>query len=405
MNKNKKTGRVFNRLLKNGPLKTGIVFLSLSVMVLFPPSLAAQTTVSGEGYDYEGKASVAVLPFAGEEDDTDADVFIQAVVEAVTALRKYNPRQVNMAQVKAMGGRIPTDMPPVRELAPGARFALTGGVYPGTYTDEYYLQLWLWEMSGSTMIYTDDLVYQNIEEGLQAVPGLVEWLFSHIIEVVKEAEPPPKKGWEDKLLTVGVRTGVSQRWYTAPEETIAGARALNFEAGIFASVFLNPLLSVQTEIDFTFDNLVYRGISNIGQAGMIYTPVLANEKYTLYSLTIPVMLKANFRPGNFRIAPFAGLYAFAPLGETPYRKNPTGETGSFTWSSPAPLGFTAGFEGAVKFGPGMIIADIRYAGDFDSITIQDDADTSYKRNMLTFSVAYGFSFFDLNKGLFQNLSF
>jgi hypothetical protein len=306
---------------------------------------------------------------------------------------------VDAAQVKAIGVRIPTDMPPIRELAPGARYALTGGVYPGTYDNQYYLQLWLWEMIGSTMIYTDDLVYQNIDEGLQSVPGLVEWLFSHIVEVVKETEPEPEKVREEKLLTVGVRTGFSQRWYTAPEETIAGARALDFEAGIFASVFLNRLLSFQAEMDFTFDNLVYRGISNTGGTGN-YSPALANEKYTLYSLTFPFTVKANFRPGNFRIAPFAGLYVFAPLGKTPYRRNPTGETDSFSWSASVPLGFTTGLEGALKFGPGMIIADIRYAGDFTNITISDAADTAFKRNMLTFSMGYGFSFIDMKKSLF-----
>jgi hypothetical protein len=286
-------------------------------------------------------------------------------------------------------------MPPVRELAPGVRFALTGGVYPGNFAGEYYLQLWLWDMSTSSMIYTDDLVYDDINEGLQSVPGLVEWLFSHISIVPVESEPPAEKGWEEKLITAGVRSGVSQRWYTESEKIAPGAHALNFEGGLFVSVFLNSLLSFQAEMDFTFDNLVYRGIDDTGGAGE-YTPVYANEKFTAYSLMFPLLAKVNFRPGNFRLAPFAGIYAFLPLGKAPYRKNP-GEEDSFSWSAAAPLGYTVGLEAATKFGPGLIIGDIRYAGDFGTITIHNDEDIAYRRGGVSFTLGYAFGFIDIRK--------
>ncbi|MDR1099497.1 MAG: hypothetical protein LBL28_03365 [Treponema sp.] len=375
-------------------LKTGLVFFSLSIMILFPPVLSAQRGPGTEGYDDEGRAIVAILPFTGEEEP--AAIFDQAAAEAVANLGNYNPRSVNMATVQAAGVRTPTDMPPIRELVPGARFALTGGVYPGNFPGEFYLQLWLWDMAHSSMIYTDDLVYEHIDEGLESLPGMVKWLFSHIVMVPVEIEPPAEVVWNEKWLTVGLRSGVSQRWYTDSEEYTPGAHALNFEGGLFASVFLNSLLSFQAEVDFTFDNLVYRGIDDVGGSGG-YIPLLVNEKYTTYSLMFPFIVKANFRPGNFRLAPFAGIYAFAPLGDAVFQKKPGGAEDSFSWFAAAPLGFTAGFEIAIKLGPGILLGDIRYAGDFTAINIPDAEDTSYKRRALSFSLGYGFGFIDIRK--------
>jgi hypothetical protein len=375
------------------------VFFGISLAVLFPRALYAQNASGTEGYDFNGKAIVAILPFIGEEEA--AANFDRAVAEAVIDLQKYSSRSVSAVTVEAAGVRIPTDMPPIRELTPGARYALTGGVYPGNYENQYYLQLWLWDMANSTMIYTDDLVYQDIDEGLESVPGLVEWLFSHIIEVVREAEPEVEEAWKDKLISAGIRSGISQHWYMSPEETAPGAHALNFEGGLFLSVRLNSLFSIQGEVNFTFDNLVYRGVTNAG-GEQVYTPVLENEKYTYYSLTFPLLFKANFKSGIFRLAPFGGIYAFLPLGEVSYRRNPAGTEDTFSLSVPVPLGYTAGFEAAMKLGPGALIADIRYAGDFDTTTIHDGVeavkkDTNYKRGMLSFTLGYAFGFIDIKK--------
>jgi hypothetical protein len=378
-------------------IKSGLVFFGLWLVVLSP--LSAQNgngprAENREGYDYDGKAIVSILPFTGE--DEAARTFNRAVGEAVTGLQKYSPRLVSIAAVEAAGVRVPTDMPPIRELAPGARYALTGGVYPGNYAGEYYLQLWLWDMSNATMIYTDDLVYQNIDQGLESLPGLVAWLFSHIVEVPVESEAPPEEAPADKRISLGVRSGVSQRWYTAPDETSPGAHGLVYEGGVFLSVLLNSLLSVQGEVNFTFDNLVFRGISDT-IPGADYAPVLVNNKYTSYSLMFPLILKAQFKPGNLRLAPFAGIYAFLPLGKVSYETSLTGEKESFSRSAIVPLGYTLGLEIAAPCGPGLLLADIRYGGDFDTLTIDDGADTAYKRRMLSVSVGYAFGFITVKK--------
>jgi hypothetical protein len=395
---NNKTGLLQARGFKNPGRAAGYLVLVLALLV--PLNLSAQSVPSREGYDSDGKAIVALLPFVGEEES--AAPFNAAVTRAVAALGKYTPRQVSRATVEAAGLRIPTDMPPVRELVPGVSYALTGGVYPGNDESQYYLQLWLWDVHSSTMIYTDDLVYQEIDSAMESLPGLVEWLFSHIVERVEEVKVEEENGWDNSIINAGIRSGVSQHWYTAPNESIPGAYSLTYEGGVFVAVRLTSLISLQAEADFVWDDLVYRMVINTSK-DITYNPVLANERRYSFSLLFPVLFKLNFRPGNVRIAPYGGLFAFMPLGDTQYSRYPGGGEESFPWSPEVPLGFSAGLEVARKLGPGILSADIRYLEDFSNITIQDkitnagETETVYKRNMLSFTIGYSFGFIDIKK--------
>jgi hypothetical protein len=384
-------------------------YFVLLLALLIPPNLYAQNvpplgTPLG-GYDAEGKAIVALLPFAGDREA--AEQFNTAVIQAVTDLGKYSPRQISRETVEAAGLRIPTDMPPVRELTPGVRYALTGGVYPGDEESQAYLQLWLWDMNSSVsnfaaMIYTDDLVYEDTGDAMESLPGLVEWLFSHIVEQTVEAETVEETGWDDKRINAGIRSGVSRHWYTAPDESIPGAYSLTYEGGVFVAVRLTSLISLQAEVDLIWDNLVYRMVINTSK-DITYNPVLANEQRHSFSLLFPVLFKLNFRPGGFRLSPYGGLYVFAPLGNVNYSRYPDRGEESYSWSSAAPLGFSVGFEAARKLGAGILTADIRYLKDFSIITIHDsvtnpgESETVYKRSMLSFIVGYSFGFMNIKK--------
>jgi hypothetical protein len=278
-------------------------------------------------------------------------------------------------------------MPPISDLAAGARYALTGGVYPGEVAGEFYLQLWLWDMdvAGSTMIYTDDLVYDDIDEALESVPGLVEWLFSHIHE--RTIVTPAADVWPDPLFMFGVRAGLSQRWYVKPDERSPGASALDLEGGVSGALRLNSLFSVQLEFLLTGDTLVYRGLEDSPSG-----PVLKNKKYTNLSLEIPVLLKMNFKVGKIRLSPLAGIYATIPLGDTNYR-DPDANKDTFSWSVSNPLGFAAGLEGAAPCGPGMIFMGLRYGTDF-GVTSINSGEREYRRNMVSLYVGYEFGFFE-----------
>ncbi|MDR2313348.1 MAG: PorT family protein [Spirochaetaceae bacterium] len=343
----------------------------------------AQVPGTGGGIDSQGKAITAVLPLAGEEAEMNRR-FHGKIMESVTALGKYSPREAYIP----FGTRLPTDMPPLPSLTGGARYALTGGVYPGEAAGEYYLQLWLWDMAGSTMIYTDDLVYDDINEAMESVPGLVEWLFSHIHEL--SIETPESGAWPDPLFILGARAGLSQRWYVKPNEQTPGAFAPNLEGGVSGALRLNSLFSVQLEALLTGDTLVYRGLEDSPSG-----PVLKNKKYTNLSLEIPLLFKMNFRAGGIRLSPLAGVYVNILLGQTKYR-NEDGQTDTFSWSVSNPLGFTAGLEGAAPCGSGMLIVGLRYGMDFGIISI-NSGEREYRRNMISLYLGYEFGFFEGKK--------
>jgi hypothetical protein len=374
--------------------KTGIAVFGVLSMLVFPALLCAQTAPAENLWELnpEGKAVVAVLPLAGEETEMIFR-FERGIMESVTALEKYSPRTADVGD-----GEIPTDMPPIRSLTGGARYALTGGVYPGIRDGEYYLQLWLWDMAGSTMIYTDDLVYDDMDGAMQSLPGLVEWLFSHIREVSID-EPSKAGGLKDPLIMVGVKTGLSPRWYTSSGELSPGAWALNLEGGVSGALRISSLFSVQLEMLLTGDTLVYRGLSSVNGEF-----IMTNDTYTFLSLTIPLIFKLNLKTGPVRLSPLAGFYLTAPLGQTRYRYSALGDEMSYSWGFSAPLGFTVGLEGAVQYGPGKIFAGLRYSGDFGAITINDDPiffagrrndiPTTIKRSAFSLYLGFEFGFLD-----------
>jgi hypothetical protein len=255
-------------------------------------------------------------------------------------------------------------------------------------------------MAGSTMIYTDDLVYDDMDGAMETLPGLVEWLFSHIREVI--IETPRADPWPDPLFMLGLRFGPTPRWYIGPGEVSPGAWAVNLEGGLSGAMRLNSLFSVQLELLMTGDTVVYR---------VLEQNLIENEKFSSLTMTIPILCKMNFRVGQLRLSPLAGFYLTAPLGKTRYHYHHINGEGdkSYSWSWSVPMGFTAGIEGAVRYGPGRIFAGLRYAGDFGTVTINDNPNlrrdyyadhgdrTSYRRHSFSLYLGYEFGFLDKKK--------
>jgi hypothetical protein len=162
------------------------------------------------------------------------------------------------------------------------------------------------------------------------------------------------------------------------------------EGGVSGAFRLNRLLALQLELIMTGDTVVYRGL-NVDDE--IY-----NVKYSSFSLMVPVLLRMNFRPGLARLSPLAGLYVVLPLGDTRYRQSRDGSVRSYSASFSVPLGFTLGFEAAMQVGPGELFSDLRYNGDFGTVSITDPDKTKYKRYIFSITVGYELRFFDRNNG-------
>jgi hypothetical protein len=94
-------------------------------------------------------------------------------------------------------------------------------------------------------------------------------------------------------------------------------------------------------------------------------------------MMFPLTLKGTFHLDRFVIGPIVGAYV--PLSLSP----------DYDYSFP--LGFTAGADLGIHWGPGLLFLDIRYSQDIGEFR-QNEAG-KYRRGMLSMSLGYLWGFF------------
>jgi hypothetical protein len=179
--------------------------------------------------------------------------------------------------------------------------------------------------------------------------------------------------------------------YTPTDDTpYTGGDAFGFalDTALQASVQILPFLSVQGELVFTWDRA----------SRWDYFHTISGERdrftwdYTSFSLMFPLVAKLNFYPGKFRVSPFLGLYFLVPLGDIQISESLTNGKESSSYRYSPPVGLLGGLSGAMKLGPGMIFADLRYAADLGEAEPAGDIKT-YLRSMGSLTFGYEWAFF------------
>jgi hypothetical protein len=212
----------------------------------------------------------------------------------------------------------------------------------------------------------------------------------------EEPEDPGAAGVEKGLNTdwlyLGLRTGPSLRIYTPASDirfTGGDTHAVSMDLALQAHVQVLSFLSIQTEIIFTWDNAsmwAYHGETR-------YT-----RDYSSFSLRFPLIAKFDFYPGRFRLSPFLGMYLLAPLGKLEASNSRNSESQSLSYKVSPPVGFLGGLSGALIFGPGAIIADLRYAADIGELEAKNGKIQEFSRGMLSLTVGYELGFFSKKRG-------
>ncbi|MDR1909694.1 MAG: hypothetical protein LBQ35_07255 [Spirochaetaceae bacterium] len=223
------------------------------------------------------------------------------------------------------------------------------------------------------------------------------------------AEEPEPSGAEDavdeetgfvnKWLYLGLRAGPSLRFYTPPgvpsytgRDTLGFALDLAFQA----SLPVLPFLNVQAEAVITWDNASVFKWRQAYSGGESIVERYSRE-YDSFSLQFPLMARFNLYPGKFRISPFLGMYFFLPLGKLTETSSLNSIDESFlSYRYSLPLGILGGLNGAMKLGPGMILADLRYTIDLGEPEPPEGA--VYRRSMLSLTLGYEWGFFTRNGG-------
>jgi TolB-like protein len=200
----------------------------------------------------------------------------------------------------------------------------------------------------------------------------------------------PSKTWSDFRLDLGVRAGVSPRFYTLSDDINGSAsNGVSFEgAAQLTATFLSfnlfgfPLdLAAQTELMFTHDTVNYTTQDEDQEY---------SGSFSFLSLRIPLLAELVIGFPRFSLAVFTGPHFTIPLGKMRYTVD--GNSTSFSYS--VPMGWTVGMQGWISLGPGSVVVDIRYAGDFGRTSIDGAPGTLsvFSRGMLSFSAGYKFRF-------------
>jgi hypothetical protein len=349
------------------------------------------------------------MTFVGDDLSLSA-MLHDATVSEVRGIDGYNPRLVSTEEFPESIG-FPPDEPPAPNYLGASRYVLTGEFYIDLDEEMQHFQLWLWRSNDGSLVYTDELVAEDIDEAISYMPALVSWIFSRIpeerrvtvvernsqVELITDSSGRQYEVNDDPLnrwMYIGVRGGGSFRFYTLPK--LVQDYSSNFTQGFsyelalqFGFRFLS-FMSIQAEAIFTQDRAPFRGpIFQMSDDEIRY--IYYTDSYNSKSLMFPVTLKFPLAFEPYMVTPFGGVYLAIPLGQmTLETSNSSGKTGDFPYGLTMGLGITLGVDLGVRLGPGVLFLDLRYGGDLGETVIQmDDGTTrSYKRAMLSFSIGY-----------------
>jgi hypothetical protein len=303
-------------------------------------------------------APVAILDFWGAGEGLNGE-FQEAVYAELEKLDRFAPSLVSVSSAEIL----PLDTPP--KLEEGFRYAITGAFYreSGFPTmGRLHFQLWLWDMGGPGLVYTNELACEEIAEGWEFLPGLIRRLVDRFLETYPAEPPPPPpppppdpEAWRKKWFYLGLRAGEGLLFPASPDPAPGGAASRRFvpwhfafEGGVYASLQFLPFLSLQGGADAELNLFVQPAAAAGAPSGFTADQL----PFFAAALKIPLFFKVNLNLGPYRLAPLGGVYWTLPLA-----------AGSSGGESP-PLGIILGLRGEARLSGGNTgFVELRFSSD------------------------------------------
>ncbi|MDR2435394.1 MAG: PorT family protein [Treponema sp.] len=379
------------------------------------PGLLAQDMYEAESEIFPESAAdempgVALVPFWGENKALIAQLgeLLYLLLENEGLYRPEAVDMVNLPEDVPEGG-FPPYVCPSPSLTKTAPYAVTGELVFDDESSLYHLRLYLWEMAGTRLVFTDESTGRDRGEFEMYLPSLLEWLFSWLEqpremagEWYEYSDPLAQSESgsslpEEKWLYLGLRVGPSVRLYSRDTaEPFAENNIysfLNITAGVQATFQFLPFLAVQAEFLFTNDYAPYSAVNPVINTNTNTGTMRAGpDPFSSYSLMFPLALRYTYRQGRLFAGALAGIYFSLPLGDM---ENKT-FGGNFGYSMNPPLGYTVGINVGTKLGPGSLFLDLRWAADIGE-TQKNSGEDIYKRSMVTIAIGYELGFFTKKK--------
>ncbi|MDR2364163.1 MAG: hypothetical protein LBD65_07085 [Spirochaetaceae bacterium] len=346
------------------------------------------------------KKPVAMMAFLGD-DLAQSEQLRSVVVREVEGLAEYTPQHVSSDTFPETLEFRP-DEPPDPKYLGEIPYVLTGEYYFDT-EDLGHFQLWLWNSADGSLVYTDELVAENIEEAESYLPALVSWVFSRIppppppVQVVVDVrgmveEVMAGRGREDgketgepasfPRLYLGMRAGgAANAYYSRTTERYDAGMSQGFGGEVAFMVEYRPwrYLSFLGEAAFSLDAFKVFRINQVGNQDIHTT-----SQYTSLSVFFPLLIKTPIEVGLFSISLLAGAYYIVPLGQI------VNEGASYPYRIDLPLGLMVGMDMGHALGPGDLFVSLRYGRDLGITMVHSGL--QYTPNRVILSVGYRFGF-------------
>jgi hypothetical protein len=216
--------------------------------------------------------------------------------------------------------------------------------------------------------------------------GAVPW--EDIKRVRREINLFRSDAWEDSRIYLGLRFGVSPRFYGISADIPSGSADTGFspEGAFQVSVYILSIFAFEVhagmEVFFGVDTVSYSGKDGQGDF---------TASFTSSVLEIPLLAKVSYRMGDrFIFSFFTGPYFPISLGNMEYASG--GGRDSYRFHTP--VGWLVGITPGIHLGPGTLSADIRYCGDIGNTSISDGGGTLqvYSRGRVSFALGYELGF-------------
>ncbi|MDR2029561.1 MAG: PorT family protein [Treponema sp.] len=342
---------------------------------------------------------VIIMPFAVWEDAINTIPFYDTVIAEVNNLNGYYPKILSAAEYPEILYMSPNLSPDTKYLG-DSQYVLTGESYFDTENVQHF-QLWLWDSSTGSLVYTDEMVSENYEEALKYIPALVSWIFSQIppsesltiIEMIPEAQTAAEVtmnvgdvleehkrplGW----LYLGLRGGATFNTYSIPQgtKTYEGglSRSFSYEAALLAEFRIMRFLTLRIEAVFNQDT--FKAAESGGNG--------TYNKFEPMTLSFPLLIKMPIDFDAFDLSIYTGVYGTLPLGKIKVQTSSSNE--SYSYTIDPPFGVSFGIDLGFSLGPGSFLFDLRYNRDLGVMNVQSTNRLQYTVERIGLSLGYKF---------------
>jgi hypothetical protein len=377
-----------------------------SFLLLAPFAGVAQTPSDG------APSPVALMTFVGDDLSIGAE-FQEDVIGEVQGLGGYIPQPVSAERVPESLD-FPPDQPPEPVYLGDSQLVLTGEYYIDM-DDLQHFQLWLWNSASGSLVYTDEMVFEDMSEAEGYLPPMVSWIFSHIpveqrITVAAASAEPvaaaveetaiPDEGEEEsrekpsynRRFFLGLR-GAGFLNTSMPQGSGAYesgvSQGFTGEGALLAEFRLFPFLSLQTEAVVLYDT--FKAAKKVQKPG---EEVRSTDTFMSVSMMFPLFVKVPLELGRFTLSPFVGAYYTMPLGKMTVIPGDADEkAGSYSYRIDPAFGIGLGIDVGLSLGPGELFMGLRFDRNLGMTILRDQHGMQYSRNRIGLSLGYEFLVF------------